>query len=250
MKSLVIANWKANPATLAGAKKLLFEIKKGLGKKLNVDIIVCPPFVFLPGLNKITGKNIKLGSQDVFWKEGAFTGQVSAKMLKDVGCKYVIVGHSERRAIGETNKRINQKIKACLAEKITPILCVGETNGEKETGKTFRILRNQIKEGLESISRNQVGKIVIAYEPVWAISTTSNRKNCDFEDALGIQILIRKIILETYNRPISKKIRIIFGGNVRSNNILGYIKEARMEGALVGGASLDSKEFIAILKKF
>jgi triosephosphate isomerase len=250
MKPLIIANWKANPSTLAGAKKLLSGIKKGLGKKRKADVIVCPPFVFLSELSKVIGKGIKLGSQDVFWQEGAFTGQVSAKMLKDIGCKYVIVGHSEKRAMGETNEIVNRKIRACLAQKIIPIFCIGETGEERETGKTFQILKTQMKEGLENISRNQVEKIVIAYEPIWALSTTSNRKNCDFEDALSIQILIRKIISEIYNRQACKKIRIIFGGNVKSNNILGYIQEARMEGALVGGASLDAKKFIAILKKF
>jgi len=250
MKPLIIANWKANPSALAGAKKLLSGIKKGLGEKRKADIIICPPFVFLSGLNKVIGKKIKLGSQDVFWKDGAFTGQISAKMLEDVGCKYAIVGHSERRTMGETNEMVNKKIKACLTEKIIPIFCIGETGEQKEAGKTFQVLKQQMREGLENISRNQVEKIIIAYEPIWAISTTGNRKNCDFEDALSMQILIRKIILGIYNRQISKKIRIIFGGNVRSNNILGYIQEARMEGALVGGASLDAREFIAILKKF
>jgi len=250
MRPLIIANWKANPSNLAEAKNLLLRVKRGLDKKRKADIVICPPFVFLSELSKIIGKRMKLGSQDVFWREGAFTGQVSARMLKDVGCKYFIVGHSEKRIMGETNKTVNKKITACLAQKVVPIFCIGETEEQKETGKTFQVLKTQIREGLENISKNQVEKIIIAYEPIWAISTTSSHKNCNFEDALSIQILIRKIISEIYNRQVSKKIKVIFGGNVRSSNILGYIQEARMEGALVGGASLDAREFIAILKKF
>ncbi len=247
MKPLIIANWKANPSTLAGAKKLLFGIKKGIGKKHNTDIIICPPFVFLSELNKIAGRNIKLGSQDVFWKEGAFTGQVSAKMLKSLGCKYAIVGHSEKRAMGETNKTVNKKIKACLAEKIVPIFCIGETGEQKETGKTFQILKTQMKEGLEDISRNQVEKIVIAYEPIWAIGTG---KNCAYDEAMSMNLLIKKNLVELYNQQISKKVRIIYGGSVNYSMVEGYIKESMMNGALIGGASLKTKEFIAILKKF
>jgi len=247
MRPLIIANWKANPSTLAEAKKLLTDMKRGLGKKRKVDIIVCPPFVFLSELNKIISKEIKVGSQDVFWKEGAFTGQVSAKMLKSLGCKYAIVGHSEKRAVGETNKIVNKKIKACLAEKIIPIFCIGETGEQREAGKTFQILKSQMREGLENISRNQIEKIVIAYEPIWAIGTG---KNCAYDEAMSMNLLIKKNLAELYNQQILKKVRIIYGGSVNSFIVEGYIKESMMNGVLVGGASLKAKEFIAILKKF
>lgn len=247
MRSLVIANWKANPSTLIEAKKLLIAVKRGLGKKLKADIIICPPFVFLSELNKIKTKEIKLGSQDVFWKNGAFTGQVSTKMLKDIGCEYAIVGHSEKRAIGETNKIINKKIKACLAEKLIPIFCIGETKEQKATGKTFQILKDQIREGLKNISRNQIEKIVIAYEPIWAIGTG---KNCAHDEVMSMNLLIKKNLAELYNQQISRKVRIIYGGSVNSLSVEGYIKESMMNGVLVGGASLKVKDFIAILRKF
>jgi len=247
MRSLVIANWKANPSTLIEAKKLLTGVKRGLGKKLKADIIICPPFIFLSELNKIKAKEIKLGSQDVFWKDGAFTGEVSAKMLKDIGSEYVIVGHSERRDKGETNKMVNKKIRACLAEKIIPIFCIGETKKQKETGKTFEVLKEQMKEGLQNISRNQIKKIIIAYEPIWAIGTG---KNCAYDEVMSMNLLIKKNLAELYNQEISKKVRIIYGGSVNSSSVEGYIKESMMNGVLVGDASLKAKDFIAILRKF
>jgi len=250
MKPLIVANWKANPPTFSEAKKLFTKVKSGLEKKQKADVIICPPFVYLANLSAIAGEKIKLGAQDTFWQEGAFTGEISAKMLKDIGCKYVIIGHSERRAFGETDEMVNKKIKACFLQNLIPIFCIGESIQERQAGKTAQILRSQIREALKGISRIKIEKLVIVYEPIWAISTTSNRRNCDFEDALSMQILIRKIISELYNRQVSKRIRVIFGGNVRPDNVLGYIQESRMGGALVGGASLDAKEFIAILRKF
>jgi triosephosphate isomerase len=247
MRPLIIANWKANPSTLTEAKSLLLRIKKGLDKKRKVDIVICPPFIFLSELRKIIGKRIKLGSQDVFWREGAFTGQVSARMLKDVGCRYAIVGHSEKRIMGETNRTVNKKITACLGQKVVPIFCIGETEEQKETGKTFQILKTQIREGLENISRNQVEKIIIAYEPIWAIGTG---ENCAYDEAMSISLLIKKILASLYNQQILKKVKIIYGGSVNFSTIEGYIKESTMNGVLVGGASLKVNEFIAILKKF
>jgi triosephosphate isomerase len=145
---------------------------------------------------------------------------------------------------------VNKKLKACFSQNLIPIFCIGESAQERQSGKTAQVLQNQIREGLKGISRAKIEKLVIAYEPIWAISTTSNRENCNFEDALSMQILIRKIISELYNRQVSKKIRIIFGGNVRPDNALGYVRESRMGGVLVGGASLDAKEFVAISRKF
>jgi len=247
MRSLIIANWKANPSTLIEAKKLLIGVKRGLGKKLKAEIIICPPFIFLSELNKIKAKGIKLGSQDAFWKEGAFTGQISSKMLKHIGCEYAIVGHSERRAMGETNEMTNKKIRDCLTEKIIPIFCIGETKEQRETGKTFQILKEQIREGLKNVSRKQMEKIVIAYEPIWSIGT---RKNCAYDEAMNMNLLIKKNLVKLYNEQISKKVRIIYGGSVNSFNTEGYIEESMMNGVLVGGASLKVKDFIAILRKF
>jgi|AntAceMinimDraft_16_1070373.scaffolds.fasta_scaffold31319_3 triosephosphate isomerase len=247
MKILIIANWKCNPSSLICAKKLFSDIKKGLQEKQNTEIIICPPFTYIHDLSVMAGKKIKIGAQNVFWEEGTHTGEVSAKMLKNMGCKYAIIGHSERRAMGETNELVNKKIKACLAQKIIPIFCIGESSQEKEAEETFQVLQTQIQEGLEGISRNQVEKIIIAYEPLWAIGTG---KNCAYDEAMSINLVIKKTLAKTYNKGLSKKIKIIYGGSINFSIIEGYIKESMMDGVLVGGASLKAKEFIAILNKF
>ena len=222
MKPLIVANWKANPSTLAEAKKLFTAVRGGLIKKPKADVVICPPFVFLSPLNamvnkksggadktlhQLVGVRIKLGAQDVFWQEGAFTGEVSAQMLKDIGCKYAIVGHSERRFLGETNEMINRKLRAAVSTQLSPIFCIGESEQERKEGKTKEVLERQLTVGLKDISKFKIqnSKLVIAYEPVWAISTTFHHENCDFEDALSMQILVRKIISELYNRQVSKK---------------------------------------------
>lgn len=249
MKPLIIANWKANPSTLNKAKKLFEGVAAGL-TKTKAEAVICPPFLYLRELAN-SGK-IKLGAQDVFWQEGAFTGQISAKMLKDAGCSYVIIGHSERRALGETDEMVNKKMKTAIPAKLFPILCIGESKQEREEGRTKEVLERQLILGLKDISgpKLQSSRFIIAYEPIWAISTTSSHENCDFENALSIQILIKKIVLKIYNQQNFRKIRVIFGGNVNASNVLGYIEESRMGGVLVGGASLEVKRFIAILRKF
>jgi triosephosphate isomerase len=146
-----------------------------------------------------------------------------------------------------TSPLVNKKIKACLAQKIIPIFCIGESSQEKEAEETFQVLQTQIQEGLEGISRNQVEKIIIAYEPLWAIGTG---KNCAYDEAMSINLVIKKTLAKTYNKGLSKKIKIIYGGSINFSIIEGYIKESMMDGVLVGGASLKAKEFIAILNKF
>jgi len=222
MKILIIANWKCNPSSLICAKKLFSDIKKGLQEKQNTEIIICPPFTYIHDLSVMAGKKIKIGAQNVFWEEGTHTGEVSAKMLKNMGCKYAIIGHSERRAMGETNELVNKKIKACLAQKIIPIFCIGESSQEKEAEETFQVLQTQIQEGLEGISRNQVEKIIIAYEPLWAIGTG---KNCAYDEAMSINLVIKKTLAKTYNKGLSKKIKIIYGGSINFSIIEGYIKD-------------------------
>lgn len=245
-KPLIVANWKCNPPTFAEAKKLFLAVSEG-ANKTKAEVVICPPFVFIPGLSAITKSPIKLGAQDTFFQEGAFTSQVSVSMLKQFGCKYAIMGHSEKRALGETNEIISKKIKACLENNIIPILCIGENKQERQSGTTFKILKSQIKSGLKGISTINIKKIVIAYEPIWSIGTGNA---CDTDRAKEANIFIKKILIGIFGKQKAQKIRIIYGGSTNPDNALGFIKEANMNGLLPGGASLDPKKFVAILNKF
>jgi len=246
MKPLIVANWKCNPQTLAEAKKLFNSPKRRIKKIRNIEVVVCPPFVFLPLFQPL--KNLKLGAQDCFWEEkGPFTGEVSAKMLKDISCQYVILGHSERRIhFGETDEIINKKIKSAILAKFNPIFCIGETKKEREEGKTQEILKSQIEKGLQRISKKEIKNIAITYEPVWAIGTGNP---CDTEEAQKMGLLIRKEITKKYSLFIAKNLRILYGGSVDSQNAKNYLKEADFQGLLVGGASLNPKEFIKIARE-
>lgn len=248
MKTLVIANWKMNPQGLAEAKKLFNSVKRGMKNIKKVEVIICPPFIYLSSF-KFQVSSFKIGAQDCFWeKEGAFTGEISSLMLKDLGCEYVILGHSERRKyFKETDELINKKLKAVIGAKMIPILCIGETQEQKNRGETEKILKKQIELGLRGVSSSkfQVSRVCIAYEPIWAIGTGNP---CDVEEAQKIGLLIRKIISGIYNRALSKKLRILYGGSVNSKNAAGYIKESNLQGLLVGGASLVAEEFIKIAK--
>lgn len=250
MRPLIVANWKMNPQTLAEAKRLFNSVKRGIKDVKKVEVVICPPFVFLPSLN-LAGKSsrleaIKLGAQDCFWeRKGAYTGEVSPPMLKKLGCQYVICGHSERRALGETDQIINKKIKAAIIVKLKPIFCIGETQIEREKGKTPEILKSQIKKGLAKISKKEIKNIILAYEPVWAIGTGNP---CNLEEAQKIALLIKKIIAKLFSQRVSENLPILYGGSVDSKNARGYIKEARMDGFIIGGASLNPQEFIQIVK--
>jgi len=264
MKPLIIANWKCNPTTLAEAKRLFNLVKKGVAGIRKAEVVICPPFIYLSVLGAsafakgygrrrfialATERGLAFGSQDCFWeKSGAFTGEISPIMLKNLGVKYVIIGHSERRCIlAETDEMINKKLKTVLEIRLSPILCIGETQKQRDRGETEKILREQIEGALKSVSKFKVqsSKFCIAYEPVWAIGTGNP---CDVDEAQKMSLLIRKIISKIYNRKISQNIRILYGGSVTSKNGGDYVKEAGLNGLLVGGASLDAKEFIGIVK--
>ena len=246
MRPLIIANWKMNPRAQKDAKALFDLVKNGLRKIKKVEVVICPPFIYLSNIQHLKS-NIQLGSQNCFWKKkGAFTGEISPFMLKNLGCEYVIIGHSERRRyFGETNEMINKKLKLSLAAKLKPIFCVGENQTEKAAGQTQKILQVQIEKGLEKISKKEIKNIVIAYEPVWAIGTGNP---CDIEEAQKMGLVIKKIIRQLYGRPVSENMRVLYGGSVDSKNAAFYIKEARLQGLLVGGASLEAKEFVKIVK--
>jgi len=247
MKKLIVANWKMNPQSLLEAKKLFNSIKNRIKKNSallkKTEIIICPPFVYLAPLSKLlqpTTYNLqpKLGAQDLFWaKMGAFTGEISPMMLKNLGVEYVIVGHSERRHIlKETDEMIAKKLEAAIKNKLKPILCIGETEKERKSGKTFQVLKNQLKKALKSTSnvKLQTSNLIIAYEPVWAIGTGNP---CKPEDAKEVLIFLKKLTQPS----------ILYGGSVNSQNAKDYI-EVGFDGLLVGGASLNHKEFIKIIK--
>jgi len=193
MKNLVVANWKMNPVNQKEAKNLFEAIKKGIRNVKNIEVVICPPFVYLNLF-----KGLTLGAQNVFYKEkGAFTGEVSASQLRDLKVKYVIIGHSEsRQYLNETNEIINKKIKESLSEKLKPILCVGETNEEKQMGKKVEVLERQITENLKGINIKAVKNITIAYEPVWAIGPG---ENCSIDETMSSILFIRKVIFKLYN---------------------------------------------------
>jgi len=252
MKPLIIANWKMNPKSLAEAKQLFDLVKRGVKDIKKAEVIICPQFLYLKELSSFKYKKslaslLKIGAQNVFWeKEGAYTGEISPLMLNDAGCQYVIVGHSERRGhFKETDEMINKKLKAVLEEKLNSILCIGETKEQRNRGETDRILKKQIETALENVSSSKFSKITIAYEPIWAIGTG---EPCDVEEAQKIGLLIRKIISGLYGSKSAKNVQILYGGSVNSKNAAGYIKEAGLQGLLVGGASLKAKEFIKIVK--
>lgn len=255
MKKIIVANWKMNPPTSAEAKRLFRSIKGRIKNIKNVEVVVCPPFVYLPILGASTFAKgyagLAFGSQDSFWEDppaggGAFTGEISPKMLKDLGIKYVIIGHSERRQyLKETDEMINKKLKVALAAKLKPIFCIGETQKEKNRGQGVRVLNSQISRGLKGIKEREAKNIILAYEPVWAIGTG---KPCDTKAVLMTKLLIRGVLKKRYSPTISQKIQILYGGSVTAKTASNYVKEAKMEGLLVGGASLDPKEFTKIVK--
>lgn len=226
---------------------LISELKHKV-KAASAEILVCPSFTCLKKVKRlIEGSNIELGAQNVcFEDKGAYTGEISASMLKEVGCKYAIIGHSERRHIfKEDDSMINKRVKNAIKNKLRPILCVGETLDERESNRTKEVVVSQIKNCLEGLFKNDVKNLVIAYEPVWAIGTG---KNASPEQAQEVHILIRDLIKDMFGSKISSEIRILYGGSVNQNNIKDLMMQSDIDGALVGGASLKAEEFSKIVK--
>jgi len=235
--------------TLKDGQELAVSLRRELYQIENVDIVVCPPFTLLAWLaDALETSNIVLGAQNCYWlDEGAFTGEVSPKMVKDAGCLYVIIGHSERRQFfGETNETVNKKIKAALTHGLTPIMCVGEMLAEREKGETFKVLDDHVQNGLKDMSAEDVLKIVIAYEPVWAIGTGKTATPVQAQEA---QKYIRDLLVKLYNKEVAENVRIQYGGSVKPDNITELMKQPDVDGALVGGASLAVASFTEIVKK-
>lgn len=233
---------------LEEAKALVEDLKGRVQDVKNVEVVVCPPFISLMAVrDAIAGSIIQLGAQNVYWeKSGAFTAEVSAPMLKSVGCTYVIIGHSERRTyFGETDNTVNKRIFAALAEGLKPIVCVGETLEEREAGKTFDVIRRQMTGGLANLSQEQMIPIVIAYEPVWAIGTG---KTATPDQAQEVHAFIRKLLAELFGDVTAEATRIQYGGSVKADNASELMGQPDIDGALVGGASLKADSFEGIVK--
>jgi len=247
-KTIIAGNWKMYK-TLREGQELAIALRRELYQIEDVDIVVCPPYTLLAYLaDALETSNIVIGAQDVYWQdEGAFTGEVSPVMLKDIGCKFVIIGHSERRQyFGETNESVNNKIKAALRHNLTPIVCVGETLSQRESGETFEVLDDHIGNGLKDITDTDILRMVIAYEPVWAIGTGKNATPGQAQEA---QKYIRDLLRKMYNDDIADTVRIQYGGSVKPDNITELMREPDVDGALVGGASLQIETFTEIVRK-
>ena len=247
MRRVIIAgNWKMNK-NISESIDLANSIKRAVVDVEEVEIVLCPPFTSLSDVNEIILEtNVKLGAQDLYWeKEGAFTGEISAGMLKNVGCEYVLIGHSERRQFfGETNQTVNRKLKSALAEGLKPIVCVGEKLDERKAGRAFDVVKDHVANSLAGISKNDMLKTVIAYEPVWAIGTGVNATK---DEAQEVHKYIRGILKDLFGRETASSVRIQYGGSVKPDNIKELMSQADVDGALVGGASLKAESFCAII---
>jgi triosephosphate isomerase len=244
-RPLIAGNWKMN-LNRADAVALARDLA-AKGAAADTDVLLCPSNVYLDSVSSaISGSGISLGAQDVYFEaKGAFTGETSTAMLTDIGCTFVILGHSERRhVIGETDALINKKIHAALAAGLTPVLCVGELLEEREAGKTQEVVKSQFEGSLAGLTDDQVRKTVIAYEPVWAIGTG---KTASPEQAQEVHADLRKMLTDRYNLETSDVVRILYGGSVKPDNAADLMSQADIDGALVGGASLDADSFAAII---
>lgn len=248
MRQLIIAgNWKMNK-NISESIELANSLKRSLADIVEIEIVLCPPFTSLSDVKEVVmDTNIRLGAQDVYWEsQGAFTGEVSATMLKNVGCAYCIVGHSERRQFfGETNQTVNKKAKALLREGIKPIVCVGEKLEERKANKTFDVIKDHVENSLAGLTEDEMLKVVIAYEPVWAIGTGINATK---EQAEEVHKYIRGLLAKMYDSDIANQVRIQYGGSVKPENIKELITQPDVDGALVGGASLKADSFAGIIK--
>ncbi|MFA5095583.1 MAG: triose-phosphate isomerase [Candidatus Paceibacterota bacterium] len=244
-RKIVIGNWKMNPLSFKEAEKLFTDIAKSVSSIKKTEIVVCPPVLYLEKLKKFSRK-ISLGAQNAFWGDtGAHTGEISAEMLYNIGVRYVILGHSERRVAGESNSDVNKKVKASIGAGLYPILCVGE-NIRDENHEYLNFVKNQTEECLKGISKNSISKVIIAYEPVWAIGKGAFPATP--EEFREMNIFIKKILSDKFGVKEASKIKIIYGGSVDEKNAEGFIKEGQADGFLPGRASLNSKKFSQIIK--
>ncbi|MEW6327839.1 MAG: triose-phosphate isomerase [Thermodesulfobacteriota bacterium] len=245
-KPIVAGNWKMYKV-IPEAVALINMLRSGVSGILDREIVVAPPFTALAAAAKaLEGSGITLSAQNTCWEnEGAYTGEISPLMLKDVGCRYVIIGHSERRNIfGERDETIARKIRAALDAGLQPIFCIGETLEEREAGETLAVLKRQVKKGLKLVQGADMNKVVIAYEPVWAIGTGKTATN---EQAQEAHHFIRNLIEQEFEKNIAADLRILYGGSVKAGNVDGLMAQPDIDGVLVGGASLEADSFLRII---
>ncbi len=245
-KIMIAGNWKMYK-TVPEAVALVEGLKEKVGDAEAVDVVVAPPFTALTAVHQaLEGSRIHLAAQNLYHeKEGAFTGEVSPAMVKDTGCRYVILGHSERRQIfGESNETVNRKVRSALDAGLSPILCAGESLSEREAGKTMDVVGNQLQEGLAGVDAKEMARIVIAYEPIWAIGTGQTATP---EQANEVHSHIRNLLSEIYDTAVAARTRILYGGSVKPANARELMGCSDIDGALVGGASLTAESFAEII---
>jgi len=243
----IAGNWKMNK-TVEEALDLVRELKVAIAGIEGVEVAIAPPFTALYAVHKeLQGSPIRVAAQNLFWEEkGAYTGEVSPLMLKEVGCQYVIIGHSERRQFfGETDETVNRRMRVALGQGLKPIFCMGETLTEREEGKTFPVIQRQLEGGLKDLGEKEIKSIVVAYEPVWAIGTG---KTATPQQGEEVHRFIREKIERIYSRQFAEEVRIQYGGSVTPENIKGLMGQTNIDGALVGGASLKSETFLKIVR--
>ncbi|PZE19319.1 triose-phosphate isomerase [Paenibacillus xerothermodurans] len=244
-KPIIAGNWKMFKTASEAAA--FVNAVKGHAEIEGVESVICAPFTALPMLVSVKGTWLKVGAQNLHWEDnGAFTGEISGVMLKDLGVDYVIIGHSERRAyFGETDETVNKKVHAAFKHGLTPIVCVGEKLEERDAGQTKQVCKEQTEAAFAGLSAEQAGLVVIAYEPIWAIGTGKSSTAADANEVISY---IRELIAGLYRKDVADAVRIQYGGSVKPNNIAEYMRESDIDGALVGGASLEPDSYIALVK--
>jgi triosephosphate isomerase len=246
--SLVVANWKMY-GTLAEGRTLAAQVREGLKRPRGVEVVLCPPFTALAAVAEtLAGSAIGVGAQNCHWEaSGPFTGEVSPAMLAELGCRLVILGHSERRQqFSETDGQVNLKVRAALAHGLTPLLCVGESAQERSQGLTFNTVEGQLRAGLAGLSPESLGRCAVAYEPIWAIGTGVNATPAQASEVHGY---LRGLLSELASKEIAQTVRILYGGSVKPENAGELMREPEIDGVLVGGASLQAATFLGIVKK-
>ena len=246
-KKLIAGNWKMNKTAAEGAA-LTTEILAAVGRDTSVDVVLCPPFTALESVGRaLDGQALKLGAQNMHpEKNGAYTGEISAEMLRGLFVTYVILGHSERRTyFGDTDAFVNKKTLAALANQLKPIHCVGETLAEREGGSTLAVVKKQLEGGLVGVTAEQLNSVVIAYEPVWAIGTG---KVATTAQAQEVHAYIRELLTALYGAPVAQKVRILYGGSMKPSNAPELLAQKDIDGGLIGGAALEAKSFVDLVK--
>jgi triosephosphate isomerase (TIM) len=246
-KKLIAGNWKMNK-TSSDAVSLAHEIVVAVGSQPDVEVVLCPPFTSIEAVaGAIDGSLVKLGAQNMhFEASGAFTGEISAPMLRALFATHVILGHSERRTLfGETDELVNKKVLAALKNQLRPILCVGESLAEREAGSTLKVVQTQTERALDGASKETAASLVLAYEPVWAIGTG---KVATTEQAQEVHGFIRGLLTKLYGEPLAQRIRILYGGSMKPANAPELLAQKDIDGGLIGGASLEARSFVELIR--